>query len=566
MATPMEEALSYAQRGWLVIPLHYPIAKGKCSCGNPECENVAKHPMMTKHGLKDATKDQKQIKEWWGKTPQANIGIVTGPGSGLVVLDIDPRNGGNESMKAITKLGNIPVTPMVFTGGGGEHIYFMHPGNGTKIKSTKQVGGYAGVDIKGDGGYVVAPPSRHMSGSRYTWKRNHLANKIAPIPQWMTENLLSVSSRDAAPNNNAFSSSRGGMGGEVVYPPNFCDAKGFLAFPEGTRDESLFEIAATLKRGGMLPGKVRQIIATIGEKACEPSFSVNESYKKVDSAFSEERNYSAEIRALIRHEKSHIDVTYIDKELQYDTPRHKASRRMVIHRLIEEKALERTPKAGVYRILADSSGWMNLADEGDADFMPLKWPFGLENLVDIPPKGIVVVAGTKDAGKTVFALNAVAKNMNQMPTYYFSSEMGEFALKKRLKNFEWPLDTWKFKAKEWTANFADVIVPDAFNVVDYLEITDKFWLVAEEIRQIFDKLTTGVAMICLQKAPGAELARGQGFSIEKAHMYLSLEVGKKGQPETLTIISGKFWHQEGVNPRGQIIKYKIWNGYKLIEQ
>ena len=156
--------------------------------------------------------------------------------------------------------------------------------------------------------------------------------------------------------------------------------------------------------------------------------------------------------------------------------------------------------------------------------------------------------------------------MATIPTYYFSSEMGEFALTQRLKNFDWPLDTWKFKAKEWTANFADVIVPDAFNVVDYLEITDKFWLVAEEIRKIFDKLTTGVALICLQKAPGAQLARGQGFSIEKAHMYLSLEAGKKGETETLTIISGKFWHQEDRNPRGEIVKYNIWKGYKLIEQ
>ena len=373
----LEAALDYARRGWPVFPVNYPVKVGnslKCSCGKPECKHPAKHP-KTLHGLTDATTDLKQINAWWKETPQANIGLATGPRSRLVVVDIDPRNGGNDSLKAITKLGNIPTTPIVFTGGGGEHIYLMHPGNGTKVKSDKNIAGYKGIDVKGDGGYVLAPPSRHISGGRYTWKRTHLANKLSPIPQWMTENLLSVSSRDAvqSSNNIIISSLRGGCvtEGEGIYPPNFCDAKGFSSFPEGTRDESLFDIAATLKRGGMLPGKVRQLVATIGEKACDPPFDVNESYKKVESAFSDERNYSAEIRGLIASQSGHIDVTFIDRELLYTTPRHKASRRMVIHRLVEEGRLEKTNKAGLYRIVDGSGDWMNLTGETGADFMSL---------------------------------------------------------------------------------------------------------------------------------------------------------------------------------------------------
>jgi hypothetical protein len=187
----LEAALFYARRGWPVFPVHYPVKTNtgfRCSCGKSDCTS-AKHP-MTLHGLKDASTDQSQIKTWWGKYPEANIGLATGEVSGLVVIDVDPRHGGHDSLKAIKRLGNIPITPTVFTGGGGEHIYLAHPGNGTRIKSMAQLGGYDGIDLKADGGYIIAPPSRHVSGGRYAWKVNHLKNKVAVIPDWLRTLLL----------------------------------------------------------------------------------------------------------------------------------------------------------------------------------------------------------------------------------------------------------------------------------------------------------------------------------------------------------------------------------------
>ena len=90
-------ALSYARLGWPVIPLHYPVGGGGCSCNNPACDSPAKHPIgkLVPHGLKDATTDEELIRQWWARYPQANIGIRTGAESGLVVLDIDPHNGGD---------------------------------------------------------------------------------------------------------------------------------------------------------------------------------------------------------------------------------------------------------------------------------------------------------------------------------------------------------------------------------------------------------------------------------------------------------------------------------------
>jgi len=92
-------ALDYARRGWPLIPLHAATADG-CSCARDECSSVGKHP-RTEHGLKDATTDEGVIGRWWDKWPEANVGIVTGAVSGLVVLDVDPRHGGDESLRVL---------------------------------------------------------------------------------------------------------------------------------------------------------------------------------------------------------------------------------------------------------------------------------------------------------------------------------------------------------------------------------------------------------------------------------------------------------------------------------
>jgi hypothetical protein len=123
----LEAALDYARRGWPVFPVWW-AEDGRCACGKAKCQHPAKHPLgkLAPNGRNSATKDLETIERWWGEYPKANIGIPTGPESGLVILDEDPRNGGD-----ISKLpGNMPFTPTVFTGGDGEHFYLKHPCNG----------------------------------------------------------------------------------------------------------------------------------------------------------------------------------------------------------------------------------------------------------------------------------------------------------------------------------------------------------------------------------------------------------------------------------------------------
>lgn len=160
-----ESAIRYAAQGWPVLPLHHPI-EGACSCGNPDCSSPGKHP-RTEHGLSDATTDPEAITRWWAEDPNANIGVRTGHVSGMVVLDIDAKNGGLESWRDLQDFNGRVDTLTSHTGGGGLHLFFEAPTEDLKSTSSQIA---PGVDTKAEGGYVVMPPSLHISGKRYRWE------------------------------------------------------------------------------------------------------------------------------------------------------------------------------------------------------------------------------------------------------------------------------------------------------------------------------------------------------------------------------------------------------------
>jgi hypothetical protein len=179
----LDVALNYARRGWHVLPLHTYDALFGCSCGS-HCDSPGKHP-LTLHGLEDATTDERDIRFWYARWRGCNIGIRTGAQSGLVVLDVDPRHEGTDSLAELEKKhGPLPVTVEVITGSGGRHFYFSHPG-GRVENSAGRFG--RGIDIRGDGGFVVAVPSRHESGRRYAWELSSHPDEVplASAPDWL---------------------------------------------------------------------------------------------------------------------------------------------------------------------------------------------------------------------------------------------------------------------------------------------------------------------------------------------------------------------------------------------
>jgi hypothetical protein len=172
-------ALEYAARGWPVLALHG-IRDGRCTCRRRACASPGKHP-RSPHGVTEATTDPDVLHGWWRRWPDANVGVVTGPRSGVVVLDIDPRHGGDVSVDELTAAyGSLPPTAESRTGSGARHLYYAHPG--TPVPNA--VGIAPGFDLHGDGGYMVAPPSRHASGADYAWVHRPTETPLTRLPAW----------------------------------------------------------------------------------------------------------------------------------------------------------------------------------------------------------------------------------------------------------------------------------------------------------------------------------------------------------------------------------------------
>jgi hypothetical protein len=174
----LADALRYASLRWRVFPLYEPIAQGVCSCRKRDTcgRDTGKHP-RTPHGLTDATTDAAQIRAWWSAWPSANIGVRTG--DGLYVVDVDGDKGGEESFAT---LGDLPVTVEASTG-NGRHLFFA---TSKPLTSTKGRLG-RGIDTRGQGGYVVAPPSLHLTGRRYAWIRPPWECALAALPARIVE-------------------------------------------------------------------------------------------------------------------------------------------------------------------------------------------------------------------------------------------------------------------------------------------------------------------------------------------------------------------------------------------
>jgi hypothetical protein len=231
MNTLLNVASAYARRGLWVFPV-FEAMGSSCACGDEKCEHPAKHP-RTVHGHLDATTDLQKVRSWWTRWPLANIGRR--PNVDELILDVDPRNGGDESLGELFAKYGAFNTVECLTGGRGRHLYLKLP-SGVSIRRKELA---PGLDLKTHAGYVIVPPSSHVSGTRYTWEASS-PRKIANAPHW----LLTLAQQSATP----------------------LTVLGQNAIAVGRRNNAAFAIACALTREGLNETAITEIFRFMRER------------------------------------------------------------------------------------------------------------------------------------------------------------------------------------------------------------------------------------------------------------------------------------------------------------
>ncbi len=234
MANPSKpSSLAYVDKyisfGWVLVLLNkkVPIEKG----WQNRTENDIDH---LKYMLKT--------------NPDLGVGLVTGKISNVVVLDVDPRNGGNESLTQLEKeYEKLPKTLTSITGGGGKHVFFQAP----DVPLSSRCGFFPGLDAKGERGQVVLPPSSHPNGTLYRWMEEPTKDAISPIPVWLHELMMSKAK---------------------IEPKGESDGK----IPEGSRNSHLTSLAGAMRRKGMGLNAIEQALLRENEEKCSPPLDERE--------------------------------------------------------------------------------------------------------------------------------------------------------------------------------------------------------------------------------------------------------------------------------------------------
>lgn len=600
--TMLEYALKYASVGYRV----HPCRKNKT-------------PLLPAWQEK-ASSDPEQIKAWWSDHPDASIGCACGPGSGFWVLDIDLPDGQANLERIIEQHGPLPETLEQTTGSGGKQLFFHY--NNTEIRNS--VGKIAkDIDVRGDGGYCILPPSPHPSGNNYKW---NVKKKPAQAPDWLVE--LIKADDHILPITHTYKSSLYGkkaLADEVIN---------VSCAGEGTRNDTLNRAAyciGQLVAGGCLDSGQAfssllgaAIASGVGQK--EATATINSGFRsgasqprtaprsdddkyyfddeigdnqqgkqskqnhtesagvsngkqesatvsksKQESADNQAYNLTSLITEYVKSSKGSFTTTDIDREFCLTTRREKNNRSRALNKLINNNYIYRDKKTnGKYHILDYELEVVDLEAPAEESF-PIVLPFGIHKKVVIPPHSIIVLAGSSNAGKTAFILNALWENRTSpYGKLYLMSEMGAGEYITRIKKFT---PNWKQEWKGVTAasrsyDFQGAIKlnnPDGITFVDYLEEQDgEYFKIASNIRDIYDALGTGVCFIAIQKKRNNEIGRGGEGTLEKSRLYLSLDhlaVGERSIICALKIVKLKNFIDK--NLEGYEMHFRLSMGHKI---
>lgn len=246
-----------------------------------------------------------------------------------------------------------------------------------------------------------------------------------------------------------------------------------------------------------------------------------------DGGYKQKRNIQQEVSDAVSFRGTGlINITDLYTDLKLTEPHEKSACRMAMNRLAARGELEKvnTGKSGTYRLIDRTHEETNFLTVPKGEFK-VHLPLELHTMCKIFPQNIIIVAGSKSAGKTAFLLNVALDNQNKHKVIYMNSEMGDEEFTERMIKLgcNSPEDI-KFKCYRKASDYHDLVNnDDAIYIIDFLEIHDKFYEIGKSIKQIHDKLKDGIAIIGIQMNEGARLGRGGTFSKEVSRLYLSLD-------------------------------------------
>jgi hypothetical protein len=616
----LEWALWYAKKGWPVIALHTPSGTS-CSCDRgPLCTSQGKHPRhhckLLPRGCNSATTDLEKINKWWDLWPDANIGIATGKHS-FTVLDVDLNGEGIENLRDFEhEYGGLPDTIEQITGSGGRQIMFSYcPEVGNEVRFS------GGLDTRSDGGLVVVPPSMHKSGKRYEWEassRPQDGKKLAPMPRWLVD-LIFQNKRTASGNGGGvdvakiLSGLEEGKRDEELFRYS-CRLRS-IGLDKEEAKPIILAVAAKCKPpfdSKLALKKVEQAWKytepplTDDDYPGHPTLTTETDQTTLTTLTTETdlnklKQTHPIFKQTLTNSANYLDIFKLwletcDGEFKmqdaarelgwFQNPSHYAAFRNAVFRAAQIGLIARSGKLrGLYRTIKKGYEEADLLSCATSEF-PIVLPLGLHDLVEINPKEIILISGETNAGKTSLIYNIMWDNIfhfqeigllrqkhspdcSKIGIRYFSSEMGPSSIKKKLLDFgpSFPLSTFVQNVTticDRSTGFQDILDPEGLNCIDYLEPPNgDYYLMAPTITEVFSKLTTGVAVIGIQKKFGSDIARGGEATLEKPRLAIALSYNKEKNFFTAKITKAKTYRGDH-QITGKEIDFLIDRGVKII--
>lgn len=519
-----------------------------------------------------------EIRKWFSND-NSNIALVCGAISGgLVVLDCDTEEVFySVGMTIKERMGVADILDFTLVSQTGRGFQYL-----LKVKEPVKNQKFPKLDIKAEGGYIVAPPSIHPNGKQY-----HFLNPLIPI---RTINNLVEIGIDTKPKPKVVTA------GE--QPTWVTDALQ-RGVTEGQRNDMCFKLAAYFARH--LPQDVALLILRQWNDKNKPPLPEGEILSTMNSAYKESQDNDSIVDNTISFnnadggensylKRDNFGTTSGQKEWgtyarQFDEFMREVKGKVDKRECAEAIGLKVTsdafrkilsrrkggnrPQVRAYRGSPNLIEWINRdyritpEDIGIESMLKIKLPLDIPESIKIPSRSVTGIAGYKSSGKTAFLLETGELNVysQDKPIYYWYNEMGELLLNTRLEDYPLLVKArreGRFRpVMQGDFEFADVIDPEAINLIDYIDRNDDIWLIGEDIRSIFTPLNTGCSIFALQKKHGDnQLGYGGTPTLKLATLYITLDEQSHDSNTThgiARIIVCKNW--EEINPVGMFCNY-----------